>query len=328
MRLSLAPFMTWLHTISTRIIRTSFDLFKVMIPVVLIVKLIEELGGIELIAAVLEPVMQLVGLPATIGLVWAATLITNIYGGMIIFIAVAGSEPMTVAEVTVLGTMMLFAHSLPIETSIARKAGVYITTSLVLRFASALLAGIILNQLYIHTATLSGQNSALWMPVLQVETGWGWALFQLKTLVQIFVIIAVLVTFLDLLRMSGIERFFIWLLQPVLRFLGLDRAVTSMTIVGMTLGLTYGGALLINEAKYSELSVRQVLGAMVLISICHGLIEDTLLVMMLGAHISGVLAFRVLFSLLVVAAGLRWVQGMSDTSVKHYLAKSVQVRQF
>jgi hypothetical protein len=38
-----------------------------MIPVILVVKLLEELGGVELLAAVLGPLMSMIGLPDSMG---------------------------------------------------------------------------------------------------------------------------------------------------------------------------------------------------------------------------------------------------------------------
>jgi hypothetical protein len=56
-----------------------------------------------------------------LSLVWAATLLTNIYTGLVIFFEVTRDTPMTVAQVTVLGTLMALGHSLPIEGAVARR---------------------------------------------------------------------------------------------------------------------------------------------------------------------------------------------------------------
>ena len=79
----------WLRDLVNEIYLISSTLFRIMIPVLLLVKLLEELGGVQYLGVLLEPVMTLVGLPEAMGLVWATTLFTNIYGGMIIFFSVA-----------------------------------------------------------------------------------------------------------------------------------------------------------------------------------------------------------------------------------------------
>ena len=63
----------------------SFVLFRIMVPVVIVVKILSELGLVKYIATVFAPVMSLVGLPGEMGLVWATAVITNMYGVIAIF---------------------------------------------------------------------------------------------------------------------------------------------------------------------------------------------------------------------------------------------------
>ena len=300
------PMGKWLSGLAREIVGITYELFKLMIPVIVLVKVIEELGGIDYISAALGPVMDLVGLPASMGLVWATTMIVNIYGGMIIFVTMPLTEPLSVAQVTVLGTMMLLAHSLPIEGRIAQKAGIGLLYTLALRVIGALVLGFILHQIYSSGNYLSQTNEALWKPAPVLDDSLlAWAMGQLMTLFQVFVIIAILVVFLRVLRWSGIENLFARALQPVLRFLGLGERTTSITIIGMTLGLTYGGGLLINEAKKGDISKRDIFGSMSLLAICHSLIEDTLLITLIGGDLSGILVARVLFGVLLIALIMR-----------------------
>ena len=90
------------------------------------------------------------------------------------------------------------------------------------------------------------------------------------------------------------------LLAPVLRLLGMSRNAAPVTIVGMTLGLTLGGGLIIQEARSGRLEKRDVFFSITLMGLCHSLIEDPLLMMALGAHLSGTLWARLLFALLAI----------------------------
>ena len=310
------PIVKWLVNLAKEIVGLTYDLFKLMIPVIILVKVIEELGGIDYISAALGPVMDLVGLPASMGLVWATTMIVNIYGGMIIFVTMPLDEPMSVAQVTVLGTMMLVAHSLPIEGRIAQKAGVSLMYTLALRIFGALVLGIILHQIYSYGDYLSQANEALWQPTANTDDSLeAWIIGQLITLAQIFVIIAILVVFLKLLKWSGIENLFARALQPVLRFLGLGKRTTSITIIGMTLGLTYGGGLLINEAKKGDISKRDIFGSLSLLAVCHSLIEDTLLIVLIGGDLTGILYARLIFSALLIAVIMRLLPRAQHQSI-------------
>ena len=61
-------------------------LFRIMIPIIIVIKVVEELGGIVILSEWLSPIMESVGLPKEMGLVWATTILTNIYAGLIILI--------------------------------------------------------------------------------------------------------------------------------------------------------------------------------------------------------------------------------------------------
>jgi len=316
-------FWSSLILLAKEIISISFDLFKLMIPIIILVKIVEELDGIKYIALALEPLMQLVGLPASMGLVWATTMLTNIYGGMIIFISNT-NEPLSVAQVTVLGSMMLLAHGLPIEVRIAQKAGIRVLFTLFLRIAGALLLGFLLYKFYSIGDFLTENNNALWKPQIITDTSLlAWGLNQLKVLAQVFAVIAVLVIFLRLLKLSGIEKLLMLILKPLLNILGLSEKTTSISIIGITLGLTYGGGLLINEAKKGTISKLDILGSLSLLALCHSLIEDTLLIMLLGADLSGILYFRVVFSLIVIAIFVRLIKRIHQNLLTKFFIYSM-----
>jgi len=309
----------WLSSLIKEILSITYNLFKIMIPIIIIVKIIQELGGIKYIAMALEPMMDLVGLPASMGLVWATTMISNIYAGMVIFISIANQESLTVAQVTILASMMLLAHALPIEVRIAQKAGVRVIFTLLLRIGGALLLGFILHKIYSSGDYLSQNNVPLWKPPQITDDGLlTWIINQIKMLFQVFVIIGVLVSFLKLLKLSGIEKLFAFILKPFLKILGLSDKTTSITIVGITLGLTYGGGLLINEANKGELSKMDVFGSISLLAVGHSLIEDTLLLMLLGADLSGILYARILFSIILIALIIHSVKRLNQISFERF----------
>ncbi|MCW8889285.1 MAG: hypothetical protein OQL20_01335 [Sedimenticola sp.] len=307
------------------IYQVTSTLFKIMIPTLLLVKLLEEVGGVAVIAQLLGPVMAWVGLPESMGLVWATTLLTNIYTGMIIFFNVAQSESLTVAQVTVIGTMMLMAHTLPIEARIAQKAGVRLGVTLLIRLSSALLLGFLLHHLYGWGGWLQQPNQLLWSPGVVDQSYSAWLVSQLKSLGMILVIISILLTTLKLLRLLHIERLLHWLLQPVLRLLGIGPTATTITVVGFTLGLAFGGGLLIKEAQAGHVPYRDVFSAMTLLALCHSVIEDTLLILLLGADISGILWMRLLFGFLVVAIISRLLHRSSERFHRRFLVRELEV---
>lgn len=302
-------------------LRTSGELFRIIIPISVVTRLLQQWGVVDQFGTLLGPVMELVGLPGQIGLVWATAMLTNLYGGMVVFASVAPGLELTTAQVTVLTTMMLVAHGLPVELRIAQKAGTRFRAMAVLRIGGALFLGALLNLFYRLTGTLQGTNQALWSPP-PVDPAWtAWLQAELRNVISIFAIILTLMALLRLLRHLGITDLMTRLLEPVLGLLGMGRAAAPLAIVGMTLGLTYGGGLIIREARSGRLSEKDIFCSLALMGLCHSLIEDTLVMVLLGGHLSGILWARLVFSLAVVALLGRLITLLPQAVVERYLVR-------
>ena len=93
-----------------------------MIPMILIVEIAEKLGAVELLSQFFEPVMSSLGLPSSTAVVWVTTILTNIYAGILVLVNT--DITLSVAQVTILGSLMLLCHGLPLEGTISKRAGV------------------------------------------------------------------------------------------------------------------------------------------------------------------------------------------------------------
>lgn len=270
-----------------------------MVPALLIVKALDMLGGTQLLAGLLEPVMRLVGLPAEVGIVWAAAMLTSIYTGLAIFADMSLDVPLTIAQASVLGTMILVAHSLPVEGAVAKATGVPWAATLLIRLGGALTLGALLHTWYSGTGTLQEPAIMLWRPEAAEATLLDWGLAQLRALAMIFVIIVSLMALLRILKALGVERLMHALLAPLLRVIGIGREASNVTIIGFTLGLSIGAGLLIREARTGQLSRRDIFLTMAFLGLCHSVIEDTLLILLLGADLSAILWMRLAFAIVI-----------------------------
>ncbi|WP_245947955.1 nucleoside recognition domain-containing protein [Billgrantia montanilacus] len=287
-----------------------WTLLKVMVPALLIVKALEMLGMTELLGHWLSPLMAPLGLPEPLSVVWAATLLTNIYTGLVIFFEVTRDTPLTVAQVTVLGALMAVGHSLPIEGAVARMAGVPWWLTVLLRVGGAWLLGWLLHLSYSLGDWLQHANHVVWEPSAQEATLVAWLQGQATTLATIFVVILALMSLLRLLHWLGVERLIHKLLYPLLQLLGIGPAAANITVIGITLGLSFGAGLLLREAHSGRLTPRDIVLTLCFLGLCHSLIEDTLLIMLMGADLSGLLWARLGFALVVIAilARLPWLK--------------------
>jgi len=300
-------------------LRVSWILFRITIPVVIVVKILEELGAIRYVALALGPLMRLAGLPGTMGIVWATAMVTNLYGAMMAFVSLAPQTPLTVAQVTVLTSMMLVAHNLPVELRVAQKAGTRLVIMAMLRLGGALAFGGLLNVVYSQTGLLQHQSVLLWQPPPMDASLWAWALGQGRSLARIFLIVLALMSLMRLLRWLKVINLVERLLAPILRALGMTRAATDITVVGMVLGLAYGGGLIIRQASSGQIPKQDVFFSLVLMGLCHSLIEDTLLMALLGGHLSGILFGRIVFALVCTFALVRLCWHLPAAAFDRYL---------
>ena len=59
-------------------------LFKVILPVVIIIRILELIGVIPYLAKFLEPLTSFIGIDGSLGLVWMAAILVNIYAGLLL----------------------------------------------------------------------------------------------------------------------------------------------------------------------------------------------------------------------------------------------------
>ena len=158
----------------------------------------------------------------------------------------------------------------------------------------------------------------IWKPDIIDPTLSQWLLEQIKYYFIIFLIILSLVTLMRILQKTGIINRLNNLLKPGLEFLGMSKNAAPITIIGMTLGLAYGGGLIIREAKSKLLSKKDTFLSLSLMDLSHSLIEDTILVLSIGATLFGILIGRVLFTILVMALLIRIINRLSKKTFEKY----------
>jgi hypothetical protein len=303
--------------------KTTLILIKIVIPISIATKLMSDWGFIKYIGLALGPVMKCVGLPGSMGLVWATAMITNLYAAIIVFSSLASVEHLTVAQVTIIATMMLLAHALPIELRIAQKAGPRFRFMFLLRVFGAFLVGLLLNQIYLRGGFLQMEYVALWNPGINDPSWKTWAIDQIKTILSVYGIILSLLFIVRLLTWLRITDLLTRILEPVLRMMGMSKDAAPITIIGMTMGIGYGGGLIIQEAQSGALSKKDIFFSLSFMGLMHSMIEDTLLMLLLGGHISGVLFFRFLFAILVIFLMVRVMRRVSDkTFSRHFFRAS------
>ena len=297
---------------------TYFFLLKIMIPVSIIVKILQEYGLIEIIANTMNPAMGAVGLPGEFSLVIATAMLVNIYAAVIVLFSLSIQNVYTVAQVTILACMMLMAHALPIEARIAQKAGVRLWFTLTLRILGAFFFGIILHIIFSYFHLFQNNNVLIWKQDIVDPTLYQWAISQISYYFMIFLIILSLMTLIRILKNTGILEKINNFLKPGLEFLGMSKNAAILPLIGMTLGLAYGGGVIVKEAKNKLISKKDVFLSLSFMGLSHSLIEDTLLTLSIGASIFGILFGRVLFTIFIMIILVRIINKFSKKTFEKY----------
>jgi len=287
-------------------------LVKITVPISVLTEVLSRLGLVEAIAPAFGPAMHAVGLPPELGLAWLTAMLVGIWGAVpLIFTLVPVSE-LTTADVTVFSALVLFAHGLPLEQKIIQKAGPGMVATTMLRILGGFVYALILHHLFQATGWLSAPVAPAWVPGA-VTPDWSvyiWGLAQ--TMLMMLVVLLLLSWSLEVLKITGILGLMMKGIEPVLRLAGIKGEAGHLTAIGLFLGISYGAGLLIREARSGVINPRQIFLSCVFMGFAHSIIEDTLLMLSLGADIYSTLIGRVVFAIGATAALALVLASISD----------------
>jgi len=285
-----------------------------MIPISIVIRIIQLTGLLPYISDILTPVMRVVGLPAETAIVWLTAMVVNIYGSLLALFSIYPSlhEPMTIAQMTVLLTMILVAHTFPIELGISQKTGIRIPVMFVIRFGFGIILGFLLSRLYLFFNYLQ-EPAYITSALTTTDTSWlAWGLNELKNYGIIIVIIFLLVTFIHILDVTGILKIVDKAMTPILKHLGISSSMLPLTVVGLTMGIAFGGGLMVEEGKRKGLKAKEIFYSMTLMGLLHSVFEDTLLMLSVGGHWSGVIVFRTIFAFVFTFLVVRFTRNINE----------------
>ncbi len=287
-------------------------LVKITVPISVLTEVLSRLGLVEAIAPAFGPAMHAVGLPPELGLAWLTAMLVGIWGAVpLIFTLVPVSE-LTTADVTVFSALVLFAHGLPLEQKIIQKAGPGMVATTTLRILGGFVYALILHHLFQATGWLSAPVAPAWVPGA-VTPDWSvyvWGLAE--TMLMMLVVLLLLSWSLEVLKITGILGLMMKGIEPVLRLAGIKGEAGHLTAIGLFLGISYGAGLLIREARSGVIAPRQIFLSCVFMGFAHSIIEDTLLMVSLGADIYSTLIGRVVFAIGATAALAVVLASISD----------------
>lgn len=292
--------MNTIKSILKKSLNMTWFLIKVTVPISLVIKIVSDLGLIHIIANFFSPFMKVVGLSGELGIVWITGMLTNIYGALITLFNFSQYIDFSTKEITILATMILIAHSMFPETRILVKSKGNGLKIVFLRISSAMILGFLLNVIYSYLNIHEDKAIFSFIPKVTKENYFDFFINQGKNYIKVFLLIFILLCVMEVLQKIGLISLINKLLKPILRPLGISEEAISINLVSLTLGITYGAALFVEEISKGNIKNKELNNSLYLMSLCHALIEDTLLMVSIGAKISGVLVSRIVFTYIVI----------------------------
>lgn len=305
--------MPLIHTLKCNTVE-SFKIYwllaRIMIPITIVTELLSRMGAIKAVAPAFAPMMSMVGLPSELGLAWLTAMLVGIWGAVPLIFTLVPVESLSTADVTVISALILFAHGLPLEQKIIQKAGPGLIVTTTLRIAGGFLYALVLHHVLEATSWLSAPVNPSWVPMSAAPD---WAEFFRglgETMAWMLVGLVVLSWSLEILKITRLLELIMLAFSPVLRLCGIRGEAVHLTALGLFLGISYGAGLLIREAQSGSISPRQIFLSCVLMGFVHSVIEDSIIMISLGADIYGVLVGRLVFAVAataIIAALLRYL---------------------
>ena len=254
-------------------------LMKIVVPMSFLTAALAWTGWLAHLDFLLAPLMGFMGMPSMAALPILIGGLTGIYGG----IAAMAVLPFTVAEMTLLANFLLISHNLVQEGVIQAQSGLNPVKATLFRIVAAV-ATVWAMTFFIEThPSASAQAGALAASAQAFHAMvYDWAVSMLTLSVKIFFIIMAILTLLDIAKSLGWVMPIVKALSPFLRVLGLSEKVGILWMTAVIFGLTYGGAVIVEEARQGHISKEELEELQLSIGINHSMVEDPFLFMAFG----------------------------------------------
>jgi hypothetical protein len=273
-------------------------LFKIILPLSLLVRLLQYYGVVGYLADFLHPLFSLIGLPGETAIVFVTSIFLPLYAT----IAVMTSIEMSLRAATILTLMCLLAHSLPVECAVTKKTGSTFMGMFILRIAMAFVVALFLN-LVLPQSDVPFMQAAVAAHDASVSALLiAWFYSSLSLILTIVLIVTGLMVLQRMLMEFDLIEVISRPLHPLMKLFGLPDNHNSsfLWIVGNLVGLAYGGAIMVDMVEEGKLSLEETNMVNHHLAISHSLLEDTLLFAALGIPIGIIVGTRLLFAMIVV----------------------------
>jgi hypothetical protein len=278
-------------------------MMKIIFPISLCTAILDWSGLLRHLDFLLKPLMGFLSLPPAAALPLISGILSSVYGGIAAMVVL----PFSTAQMTLMAVFILMCHSLVQEGIIQGSSGIHPLKATLIRIGAAAVTVFLMAPWVGSSAIMPVPAGGLAMvhpAFIEMIRRWAWTTFQLS--IKIFVIIMLLLIFLELLKAFGLIHPLVRALSPFLRIMGLDEKVGFLWMTAVVFGLSYGGAIIVEEAKSGHLTKDELEILHLSIGMNHSMVEDPPLFLPMGIHPFWIYVPRLVMAIVTVRMLRLW----------------------
>ncbi|WP_028309182.1 nucleoside recognition domain-containing protein [Desulfitibacter alkalitolerans] len=150
---------------------------------------------------------------------------------------------------------------------------------------------------------------------------------SLRSVAKIAMIVIPIMVFIEILKAYSVLEKIYFVLEPLLKLFRLPREAALPLMAGLIFGITFGAGLIIQAVREGHLSGKDIVIVNVFLALCHSLIEDTFLFVVLGASAVTLISVRLIFALIITFILARYYDGIMNLAAKIKANKTKNMQQ-
>jgi len=278
-------------------------MMKIIIPISLFTAMLDWSGFLHHLDFLLKPLMGFLSLPPTAALPLIIGMLSSVYGGIAAMVVL----PFSTGQMTLIAVFILMAHALIQEGIIQGNSGIHPLKASLVRVGAAAVTLLLMAPWVGSSTTMplpAGDLPTVHPAFMEMIRHWAWTTVRLTA--KIFFIIMALLTFLELLKAFSWIHPLVRALGPFLRIMGLDQKVGFLWMTAVIFGLSYGGAIIVEEAKSGHLNKDDLEILHLSIGMNHSMVEDPPLFLPMGIHPFWIYVPRLVMAIIIVRLLRLW----------------------
>jgi hypothetical protein len=254
-------------------------MMKIIVPISFLTAFLSWVGILQRIAVLLKPIMNFLGLPGIAAIPMIAGALSSVYAG----VATMSVLPFSTEEMILMANFILICHNMIQETVIQANSGIKAWKAVLVRLVAGFITVYALGFFIKTVPTEAALNGSIVQPQISfLEMTANWALSTGRLVLKIFFIILGIMLFLEFAKELDWIKYICLVTKPFLRFMGLSEKVGILWMTAVVFGLAYGGAVIVEEAKNSDIKRHELESLQLSIGINHSMVEDPTLFLPLG----------------------------------------------